>query len=91
MMPKKELENLLDELAGQLEQDDQLDADELAALGELHARIGGVLAEDSARQEDAGQGVNEPLAELVDRFETTHPTLTMTLGRIMDALNKLGI
>jgi len=43
-MPKKELENLLDELAGQLEQDDQLDADELAALGELHSRIGGVLA-----------------------------------------------
>ena len=90
-MPKKELENLLDELADQLEQDDQLDADELAALGDLHSQIGGVLADDAAGQEDGGQGVTEPLAELVSRFETTHPTLTMTLGRIMDALNKLGI
>jgi len=39
----------------------------------------------------ATENLSEPLADFIDRFESSHPTLTMTLGRIMDALNKLGI
>jgi hypothetical protein len=90
MMPKKELEQLLDQLERELQQDQALAPEELEALGDLQTRIGQVLAA-GAGAPDADQGVAEPLAEYIDRFESSHPTLTMTLGRIMDALNKLGI
>jgi len=90
-MPKRELEQLLDELARELEQDDALDPGEIEALGDLQTRIGRVLAAEETPPRSDEQGVTEPLAEYIERFESTHPTLTMTLGRIMDALNKLGI
>lgn len=89
-MPKRELEQLLDQLERELQQDHALAPEELEALGDLQIRIGQVLAA-GAGTADAEEGVAEPLAEYIDRFESSHPTLTMTLGRIMDALNKLGI
>jgi len=89
-MPKKELEQLLDQLERELQQDQALAPEELEALGDLQTRIGQVLAAGTGTPE-ADEGVAEPLAEYIDRFESSHPTLTMTLGRIMDALNKLGI
>ena len=86
-MPREELGRLLEELAVQLERADELDESERAALEQLHHRIGAALASDAGSPEGSGEAV----ADLIDRFETSHPTLTMTLGRIMDALNKLGI
>ncbi len=88
-MPREELGRLLEDLAAQLERADSLDDRERAALAELQARIGAALAESESAEApaDAGEGI----ADLIDRFENSHPTLTMTLGRIMDALNKLGI
>jgi hypothetical protein len=86
-MPREELGRLLEDLAAQLEGADALDEDERAALEQLHRRIGAALASEA----DSPGGSGEAVADLIDRFETSHPTLTMTLGRIMDALNKLGI
>ncbi len=86
-MPREELGRLLEDLAAQLEQTDALDEGDRAALEQLHRRIGAALTADA----DAAGGSGEAVADLIDRFETSHPTLTMTLGRIMDALNKLGI
>lgn len=86
-MPREELGRLLEDLATQLERADALDEGDRAALEQLHRRIGAALASDA----DSTGGSGEAVADLIDRFETSHPTLTMTLGRIMDALNKLGI
>jgi hypothetical protein len=86
-MPREALGRLLEDLAAQLEQADALDEADRAALEQLHGRIGAALASDA----DSAEGSGEAVADLIDRFETSHPTLTMTLGRIMDALNKLGI
>ncbi len=88
-MPREELGKLLEDLAAQLERADSLTDQERAALAELETRIGAALAETGSAESpgDAGEGI----ADMIDRFETSHPTLTMTLGRIMDALNKLGI
>ena len=86
-MPREELGRLLEELATQLEQTDALDEGDRVALEQLHRRIGAALTADA----DSTGGSGEAVADLIDRFETSHPTLTMTLGRIMDALNKLGI
>jgi hypothetical protein len=37
------------------------------------------------------EGLREQLREQIDEFQRSHPTLTMVLGRILDALNKIGI
>jgi DNA-binding MarR family transcriptional regulator len=86
-MPKEQLGRLLEDLAAQLETADTLDEGERAALEHLQLRIAAALAEEEQPEDMPG----EAIGDLVDRFESSHPTLTMTLGRIMDALNKLGI
>jgi hypothetical protein len=86
-MPKEQLGKLLEDLAAQLEASDTLGESDRDALERLQLQIAAVLAED----EPTDEGPAEAIGDLVDRFENSHPTLTMTLGRIMDALNKLGI
>jgi len=91
-MPRDELGRLLEDLTSQLEQADALDEADRAALTHLQNRIGSALAGDGDEAEAAAPvGQADSISDLVDRFETSHPTLTMTLGRIMDVLNKLGI
>jgi len=89
-MPRDELGRLLEDLTSQLEQADALDEADRAALTHLQERIGTALAGDGD-EAAAPAAQTDSISDLVDRFETSHPTLTMTLGRIMDALNKLGI
>jgi ElaB/YqjD/DUF883 family membrane-anchored ribosome-binding protein len=90
-MPDRELTRLLDELEKELGSNPDLSEEERAALDDLRDRIGQVL--QAGRQEPVIQreGLTDPLRGYVDRFETSHPTLTMILGRIADALNKMGI
>jgi hypothetical protein len=47
-------------------------------------------AEPGTRPE-SDEGVADPVIRYIDQLETSHPTTTMILGRIADALNKLGI
>lgn len=86
-----ELNRLLGELEQELGRNPDLDEEERAALDELRRRIGHVLEEREEPPTTGEPGQVEPLSSYVDRFETTHPTLTMILGRIADALNKMGI
>lgn len=88
-MPKRELERLLGELDRELGEGGSLDEEDQTALRELQVRIGDLLGPEG-KTEDAA-GLTEPLAGYVERFEASHPTLTMILGRIMDSLSKLGI
>jgi ElaB/YqjD/DUF883 family membrane-anchored ribosome-binding protein len=90
-MPERELTGLLEELESELGRNPDLNDEERAALEELRSRIGHVLESDRSAVTQEGDGVAEPLRNYVDRFETSHPTLTMILGRIADALNKMGI
>ena len=88
-MPKRELERLLGQLDQELGKGENLDADDQAALRELQSRIGDLLETEDERA--GADGLTEPLSSYVERFETSHPTLTMILGRIMDTLGKMGI
>ena len=90
-MPQTELGKLLDDLENQIGDGGPVDEADREALRELQARIASVLATDRDAILPVSDSLSEPLADFIDRFETSHPTLTMTLGRIMDALNKLGI
>ena len=88
-MPGKKLEQLLIELEQQIGSTDDLDNDLKGRLEQLKSAIELRLGET----DDAGGAKNlvEPLRQAIDEFEDSHPTLTMTLGRIMDVLNKIGI
>jgi hypothetical protein len=90
-MPQTELGKLLDDLENQIGDGGPVDEADREALRELQTRIASVLATDRDAILPVSDSLSEPLADFIDRFETSHPTLTMTLGRIMDALNKLGI
>lgn len=83
-MPRRELESLLEELRNELDQSDQLDEATRSELNRLQERI-------ARRLEQSSEDDESSLAESIGRFEEKHPGLTMTLGRIADILNKLGI
>jgi hypothetical protein len=88
------MENLrrrLADLHAELEDVDSLDSDARAALEEVMRDIREVLArsEDEARGGEAS--LAERLREAGRHFEESHPTLTATLGRVVDALSALGI
>jgi hypothetical protein len=87
-MSDAELEKLLDELQQELAHGSSLDDDAKAQLAELHASIGQLLAEGAS---ETPANLGETVSGNIDRFETSHPALTMVLGRIADILNKLGI
>ncbi len=90
-MPDRELTRLLDELEAELDSNPDLSDAERAALEELRHRLGDVLDSGRPGADYKGEGLSDPLRNYVDRFETSHPTLTMILGRIADALSKMGI
>lgn len=90
-MTGPELNRLLGDLERELGRNPDLDEEERAALEELRKRIGHVLQAQEEPTTTGEPDQAEPLSSYVDRFETTHPTFTMILGRIADALNKMGI
>ena len=88
------MENLrrrLADLHAELENVDALDADARAALEDVMRDIREVLArsEDEERREEGS--LADRLREAGRHFEESHPTLTATLGRVVDALSALGI
>lgn len=89
------MENLrrrLAELHAELEKVDAVDAEARAALEEVMNAIREVLARaggDEERPEEPSLAVR--LREAGRHFEESHPTLTATLGRVVDALSALGI
>ena len=54
------------------------------ALHELEARLEGSPGEE-------GSSLADRLSELAQEFEESHPTLSATVGRLVDALANLGI
>mgnify|MGYP001814740438 CR=1 FL=1 len=90
-MPKTELLKLLAELESELRQDPDLSAEDRRALSEMQGRIESLLQEERPLQPSGEEEFLSPITEYVDRLESAHPTTTMILGRIADALNKMGI
>ena len=75
-MPQAELEKLLDELQQELAEGSSLDDDARAQLADLHASIGRLLA---AGANETPANLAETVSGNIDRFETSHPALTMVL------------
>jgi hypothetical protein len=88
------MENLrsrLAELHAELENVDALDADARAALEHVMRDIQELLARAEDAGEDDAPSLADRLREAGRHFEESHPALTATLGRVVDALAALGI
>lgn len=89
-MPKSRLQDLLGEMEQQIEAEESIDESTRARLVSLKRAIESRLGSKSDESETRASLV-EPVRDAIEDFEDSHPTLTLTLGRIMDLLNKLGI
>ena len=78
---------MLEQLRAELERTDAVDEGSRELLRAVDADIHGVLERSGERPES----MTERLRETVERFEDTHPALTEAVGRVLDALAKMGI
>ena len=85
------LRRRLAELHAELERTDALDADSRAALEAVMGDIQAALARSGRGRTREPASLAERLREAGRHFEDSHPTLTATLGRVVDALAALGI
>jgi hypothetical protein len=89
MTPKAaELERRLSELHAELARTQSVDSESRELLEHVRRDIESVLE----RSDESGQrSLRERLEGAIEHFETSHPVLTATMGRVMDQLANLGI
>lgn len=88
-MSQDELKALLQQLHDELSKTDTLDDDAQSLLAAVVQDIQTVLGDEP--KEDESHGLVDRLKDATDDFEDDHPTLTKTVGQIIDALSRLGI
>jgi hypothetical protein len=84
------LRELLARLHNELEQTDSVDEKGNEILRHVDADIR-TLLERSDTKVEADEPVLERLQSTIDHFETTHPSLTLTLSEMMTILSNAGI
>jgi hypothetical protein len=89
MSPRtSELQRRLEELHAELARTQSLDPRSRELLADVQRDIESALARS---QEPAPATLRERLEAAIEHFETTHPVLTSTMGRVIDQLANLGI
>ena len=81
-MPTQKLEKLLQELEEQIE-NEALESDDLKR--QLKDLKGSIERSIAGQKDDEPETLVESAMDALREFEDAHPTLTMTLGRIMDS------
>ena len=87
-MPDNDLDALLVELRQAVATSRELTPEQRAQMKSLEQQIHLRLDESQPGPEEDPV---EAVRSYIDEFQRSHPTLTLTLGRILDALNKMGI
>ena len=90
-MEQHELVSALAQLQAELSKTDQADPAALDRLRELTAEVDRLVDEREATSQEDAEGVTSGLQDLLLKFEAEHPQLSMTLGKVADALASLGI
>lgn len=86
--PRAELERRLSELHAELARTQSVDPKSRELLEHVRRDIETVLD----RSDEPGERtLRERLEAAIEHFETSHPVLTATMGRVMDQLANLGI
>jgi len=87
-MPSDHLRELLESLHAELRRTEAVDEKSRALLRAVEHDIEAALERSSGEQDES---FAERLRETVERFEGTHPALTATVSRVLDALVAMGI
>lgn len=88
-MATEELRRLLDRLEAEIRASEDLSPAQRRELERLRERVERAL--ELGGDDEEAEALPDSLGAQLERFGASHPTLTMILGRIMDALNKMGI
>ncbi len=90
-MESHELTAKLTQLHQELSQVDRVDPESLALLRQLTADIGRLLDRKEEAGSEEAEGVTSGLRDLMLKYESEHPELAITLGKVADALAAIGI
>ncbi|CAN5224848.1 hypothetical protein BH24PSE2_BH24PSE2_22370 [soil metagenome] len=88
---KHRLTELLLELEAELNRADTVDDVGRDRMRAVQTEISLALTRREREKQDELGDLAESVQRSIDEFEKTHPRLTLTLGRILDTLNKIGI
>jgi tRNA C32,U32 (ribose-2'-O)-methylase TrmJ len=90
-MDKNQLHETLEQLHSELEKIEWVDEADRQTLEKLMADIEKLTRSRETAHESAYERLAEGLREGIERFEASHPTATMLMGQVADALAKIGI
>jgi len=90
-MDKNQLHEALEQLHGELQQIECVDEADRQTLEKLMADIHKLTRSGDSEHEHSYERLAEGLREGIERFEASHPTATMLMGQVADALAKIGI
>jgi hypothetical protein len=88
-MSQDDLKKLLSKVHEELSNVDNLDDESASLLDTVVNDIHGVLGDDA--KVDEPHGFIDRLNDAIQEFEEEHPQLTDAVGRVVDALARLGI
>lgn len=89
-MSKQQLHEKLEQLHGELQQAQTVDADERELLESLASDIRELLDRSEASTQHY-RSLGERLSAGLLRFELSHPALTASITQAIDGLNRIGI
>jgi hypothetical protein len=90
-MDNQELRKLLEQLHGEIENTDTVDEKGQELLRDLGGDIQQLLNRSEGDQLQPDPSILTSLEKTIDHLEITHPTLTLTLSKLMTILNNAGI
>lgn len=90
-MEKQKLEELLNELHSELGRAQAVDEDSRATLRQLAKEIQEILKRSEAERADRYRSLLARLNDAVMQFEGTHPSLTLAIAQVINALVDIGV
>lgn len=90
-MGQHELTQKLAQLHTEISQTDRVDPENLELLRKLTADIGRLLEKQGEVGRGDAESVTGGLKDLLLKFEADHPELSISLGKVADALASIGI
>jgi hypothetical protein len=91
MMSSPSLRQTLKKLHQEIERTDPVDAEEQALLQHLMSDIQELIDREEAEPESGFDQLNNRLRTAILKTEVSHPTLTLMMGKALDALSNAGI
>ena len=90
-MDKQEFREQLQRLDAQLQQVGSVDESDQLLLQQLNSDIQQLLEHKEDYERHHYDSLGRRLRETIEKFEASHPSVTLLMGQFADALAKIGI